>query len=131
MTSSQKRILARILFAFLMVISIGANATTQPHVDPYVGKFDYGENRCDVPVYGFKATAPAVVAGANQYYNASGCGYTIDNVPSWPVPENPVGQSSCGSSSNSVPYLQHGWEVFNTIAPTITYKSGPPACTGT
>lgn len=87
----------------------------------YVGKWDYGHNRCATDRYGFGTEGAAVIAGIQRYYGACGDGF-VDNPGAWGTSSSPS-PGPCGST-NYYPKYVLGIEQLNTRSYTIGYCHG-------
>lgn len=109
--------------ALFIGLLLFASSVPAQSVAPYVGPWEYGENRCGYDQFGYSDEGSAIQGGADRFYNA-GCGNTIVSVESWPTPEAPRNRAACGGSSNSDPTLDHSLEVFNSKWAKIGYWYG-------
>jgi len=97
------------LLALLVAAQLSTVASAQSGgpVDPYVGPWNFGENRCDVWKWGFDSESPAIVSGVARFYtNSCGAGTVVD-AGTWGPPKQP----GCGTLVG--PKYTFGIESFN------------------
>lgn len=112
------------LLALLVAAQLSTVASAQSGgpVDPYVGPWNFGENRCDVWKWGFDSESPAIVSGVARFYtNSCGAGTVVD-AGTWGPPKQP----GCGTLVG--PKYTFGIESFNHKSVLIDYLNPNSQC---
>ena len=108
----------RIILACLLLLT-PLLAMAQRTVAPMAGRWDYGNDRCSLPQYGYPSESAALEAGINRFYGSCP-GASPSPQSGWGTTSAPT--AAC--SSASYPYFKYGVEYLNVRPYIVDFYYG-------